>query len=74
MSYDILNLIKEVLQMIYEMKLQPEYYNFMLNGTKRIEIRLNDEKRKNIKIGDKIKFYKEPQLEESFLTEVVEVF
>lgn len=59
--------------MIYEMKLQPKYYNFMLNGTKRIEIRLNDEKRKNIKRGDKIKFYKEPNLEESFLTEVEEV-
>ena len=73
MCYDILNLIKEVLKMIYEMKLQPKYYNFMLNGTKRIEIRLNDEKRKNIKRGDKIKFYKEPNLEESFLTEVVEV-
>lgn len=49
--------------MIYEMKLQPAFYNYMLNGTKRIEIRLNDEKRKNIKVGDKIKFYKEPNLE-----------
>ena len=29
--------------MIHEMKLQPEYYNFILNGTKRIEIRLFDE-------------------------------
>ena len=56
------------------MKLQPEYYNFMLNGTKRIEIRLNEEKRKNIKAGDKIKFYKELNLEASFLTGVAEVF
>ena len=37
------------------MKLRPKYYDFILNGTKRIEIRLNDEKRKNIKVGDKIK-------------------
>ncbi len=59
--------------MIYEMKLQPDFYNYMLNGTKRIEIRLNDEKRKYIKVGDKIKFYKEPNLEEYFLTEVVEI-
>ena len=59
--------------MIHEMKLQPAYYNFMLKGTKRIEIRLNDEKRRNIKVGDKIKFYKEPNLEEDFLTEVVEI-
>ena len=30
--------------MIHEMKLQPEYFNYILKGTKRIEIRLNDEK------------------------------
>ena len=42
--------------MEHEMKLQPEYYNFILNGTKRIELRLLDEKRSKIKIGDTIKF------------------
>lgn len=42
--------------MIHEMKLQPKYFNFILNGTKRIELRLNDEKRKLIKLGDTIKF------------------
>ena len=52
--------------MEHEMKLQPEYYNFILNGTKRIEIRLFDEKRQQIKIGDTIKFLKEPELNESF--------
>ena len=52
--------------MEHEMKLQPEYFNFILNGTKRIEIRLNDEKRQQIKIGDTIKFLKEPKLEETF--------
>ena len=35
--------------MNHEMKLQPKYYDFILNGTKRIEIRLNDEKRRIIK-------------------------
>lgn len=53
------------------MKLQPEYFNFILNGTKRIEIRLNDEKRQNIKLGDKIKFLKEPDLNESFEAKVI---
>ncbi len=53
------------------MKLQPEYYNFILYGTKRIEIRLNDEKRQQIKIGDSIKFLKEPELEESFKVKVI---
>ena len=57
--------------MEHEMKLQPEYYNFILNGTKRIEIRLYDEKRQQIKIGDVIKFFKEPELSESFNAKVV---
>ena len=57
--------------MLHEMKLQPEYFNFILNGTKRIEIRLNDEKRQNIKLGDKIKFLKEPDLSESFEAQVI---
>lgn len=41
------------------------------NGTKRIEIRLNDEKRKKIKLGDKIKFLKETDLKESFEAQVI---
>lgn len=42
--------------MMHEMKLQPEYYNFILNGTKRIEIRLYDEKRQCIKLGIQLNF------------------
>ena len=57
--------------MEHEMKLQPEYYNFILNGTKRIEIRLFDEKRQQIKIGDTIKILKEPELNESFNVKVI---
>ena len=57
--------------MEHEMKLQPEYYNFILNGTKRIEIRLYDEKRQQIKIGDVIKFLKEPELNDSFNSKVI---
>ena len=53
------------------MKLQPEYYNFILNGTKRIEIRLYDEKRQGIKLGDTIKFLKEPELSETFNAKVI---
>ena len=59
--------------MIHELKLQPKYYNFILNGSKRIEIRLFDEKRSIIKIGDTIKFLKEPELEESFEVKVVDL-
>lgn len=59
--------------MIHQMKLQPNQFSFMKDGTKRIEIRLNDTKRKRIKIGDTIKFFKEPDLEESFETKVIEL-
>lgn len=34
--------------MKHEMKLQPEYFNFILNSTKRIEIRINDETRQAV--------------------------
>ena len=42
--------------MKYIMKLNPKYFEFMKNGTKRIEIRLNDEKRSLLKVGDEIEF------------------
>lgn len=60
--------------MEHEMKLQSKYYNFILKGTKRIEIRLFDEKRQKIKIGDTIKFLKEPLLNKSFKVRVVDLF
>ena len=59
--------------MNHEMKLQPEYYDYIIKGTKRIEIRLNDEKRRKIKIGDTIKFLKEPELKESFDAKVIDL-
>lgn len=40
----------------HEMNLQPKYFNFIKNGTKRIELRLNDEKRQKIQSGDVIEF------------------
>lgn len=57
--------------MEHEMKLRPEYYDYILRGTKRIELRLNDEKRSIIKIGDIITFKKEPELTESFKCRVI---
>ena len=57
--------------MKHEMKLQPKYFEYILNGTKRIEIRLNDEKRQLINIGDEIEFVKEPELTEKFSAKVV---
>ena len=44
--------------MIHQMNLQPKYYDFIKDGTKRIELRLFDEKRQTIKLDDTIEFSK----------------
>ena len=49
----------EVNYMIHIMKLKEQYFNYIKYGTKKYEIRLNDEKRKNIKRGDFIEFQKD---------------
>lgn len=53
------------------LKLQPKYFNYIQNGTKRIELRLYDEKRQKIQIGDSIIFKKEPDLDVSMEVKVV---
>lgn len=59
--------------MKHEMKLQPKYYDYILKGTKKIELRLNDEKRQLINIGDIIKFVKEPESKECFECKVIDL-
>ena len=56
------------------MELQNAYYNFILKGTKRIELRLFDEKRQKIKVGDKIEFSKLPDLKEKLLVKVIQLY
>lgn len=53
--------------MIYRMKLQNEPFNQIKVGTKKIEIRLNDEKRKVFKINDYIEFTNITTLEIMFV-------
>lgn len=55
---------------MHEMKLQDRYFNYILNGTKKIELRLNDEKRSLIKLNDIINF-KNEVTNESFEVKVV---
>ena len=59
--------------MNHVMKLKSRYFDYIKNGTKRIEIRLNDEKRKLIKVGDTITFLKEPELTDKLNTKVIEL-
>ena len=53
------------------LKLQPKYFDYINNGTKRVELRLYDEKRQKINIGDTIIFQKEPELIDEIYTEII---
>lgn len=56
--------------MNHVMKLQPYPFDRIKEGGKVIEVRLYDEKRRQIKIGDIIEFKKEPEQTETVLAEV----
>lgn len=60
--------------MLHKMKLNKDPFERIKNGTKKVEFRLYDEKRKQIKVGDKIEFSKLPDLEEKLLVDVVELY
>ena len=60
--------------MIHEMRLEPDIFEKIKNGNKTIEYRLYDEKRRKIKIGDKIEFKKRPDFKEIILAEVIEIY
>ena len=57
--------------MEHVLKLQPKYFDYIDKGTKRIELRLYDEKRQKIKVGDTIIFQKEPELETTMKVKVI---
>ncbi len=52
------------------MKLYESNFNDLKSGNKKREYRLNDEKRKLIRVGDTIKFLKLPNLDEEFVVDV----
>lgn len=54
---------------LHKMNLQDRYFAYIQHGTKRIELRLNDEKRRLIQLGDQIKFTNARA--ETVLTEVI---
>lgn len=60
--------------MLHKMKLDKDPFEKIKNGTKTIEFRLYDEKRQQIKIGDKIEFLKLPNLQEKLLVDVIELY
>jgi len=60
--------------MVHKMKLLEEPFNSIKDGSKTIEFRLNDEKRKNVNVGDRIEFYKLPDLEERIVVTVLDLY
>ena len=53
---------------IHHMKLQSEYFDYILYGDKRYELRLNDEKRRKIKFNDIIIFSKDDASDDKLVT------
>lgn len=60
--------------MLHKMKLQENPFERIKNGTKTVEFRLYDEKRSKIKIGDQIEFAKLPDLQETILVDVLDLY
>ena len=55
------------------MKLYESSFNDLKIGKKKREYRLNDDKRKLVRIGDTIRFLKLPNLDEEFVVDVKNV-
>ena len=60
--------------MLHKMKLQEDPFERIKNGTKTVEFRLYDEKRRTIQIGDEIEFSKLPELQEKLLVKVIDLY
>src|SRR5699024_4485259 len=56
--------------MIHRMGLYDIPFNAIKSGEKTVEVRLNDEKRRKLNIGDKIEFTVVPDQDETLLVEV----
>lgn len=59
--------------MIHRMGLYSEYLKLIKEGTKTVEVRLFDEKRKRMNTGDLIEFMEVPEKNESIKVKVVEL-
>jgi len=59
--------------MEHTMGLYESPFNSIKFGKKTVEVRLNDEKRRKISVGDSIKFTKLPESNETLTVEVLEL-
>lgn len=58
---------------MFVMKLKSEFFDQVKSGKKIYEVRLNDEKRQKIGVGDCIIFKKEPELLDGVIVKVTDV-
>ena len=58
---------------MYIMKVKPEYFEKIKSGKKIYEIRLLDEKRKMLKVGDTVLLKKEPELFDGIVIRISEI-
>lgn len=58
---------------MHKLKVNEKYYNMLKTGTKTIELRLFDEKRRTIKSGDMIEFSNNSELEDKFSAQVIDL-
>ena len=56
-----------------QIHLDPEIYDQVKNGTKNVEARVNDAKRRSIKVGEKIEVLKRPDEKESIWVRVTKL-
>lgn len=59
--------------MVHQMGLYGEYFSSIKVGKKMVEVRLNDDKRRKIKVGDTIEFIKAPKNNETLRAQVAEL-
>jgi ASC-1-like (ASCH) protein len=57
--------------MLHTIKLQPHPFDKIKEGSKTIEVRLFDEKRRAMQLGDTIEFRREPEQSETVTVEII---
>ena len=59
---------------MHKLNVKEKYYNMLKSGSKTIELRLFDDKRKMIKVGDYIEFSNNSDADDKFVARVVKLY
>jgi ASC-1-like (ASCH) protein len=60
--------------LMHELKVKEKYYNMLKSEIKTIELRLFDEKRRTIKVGDFIRFSNSSDADDTFTAQVINLY